>query len=210
MEIKNLLPPFLQNDIVANAYCVALTPIFDYMEQQAKDLLIYTNIENLNSEQLDLLAYGYGCYWYDPNLYIEQKRDLLTNVKKVFKIAGTVKGLEDVVKSIFGESKISEWFEYDSQFPKFKIAVDNEDATISQAKTFLNIINQVKNSRSILEKITFIKNSHQNTSVAYYGTVSKIIRNKEELNITSNISNIKFDITYYGSISKIIRSEEFE
>lgn len=76
-------------------------------------VLIYSRFDELPEELVDILAYDMHVDWYDYNYPLEAKRDLVKNSVKVHKKMGTKYAIETALGSLFPESEVEEWFQYE-------------------------------------------------------------------------------------------------
>ena len=70
---------------------------------------------------------------------------------------GTPKAIEELVKVVFGQGKIVEWYEYGGKPFRFKV-ITNATIDDTNIEKFNEMIRNVKNARSILEAVESIRN----------------------------------------------------
>lgn len=123
-DYSDCLPEALKKDpkmvALANATAEALLDISGIMDT----VLIYSRFDELPEELVDILAYDMHVDWYDYNYPLEAKRDLVKNSVKVHKKMGTKYAIETALGSLFPESEVEEWFQYEGEPGHFHIILD--------------------------------------------------------------------------------------
>lgn len=129
-DFSAYLPTALQKDPKMVALAKATTEELLKTSGQVNDVLIYARIDELPEELVDILAYDLHVDWYDYNYPLEAKRDLVKNSVKVHKKMGTKYAIEKALNSLFPESEVEEWFQYEGQPGHFHIILDVTDQRI--------------------------------------------------------------------------------
>lgn len=154
-SIVQLLPPSLQKD----EFIVALAEAFQIQMKEIRtevdSIMDFTNYDNMPEFLLDFLAFQKHVDFYDVGLSVEIKREILKNNTKLHKLKGTKQAVVDAATTVFGKTKIEEWFEYDGDPFFFKVHVDVSEQGASQGnlEKLEQLINGYKNTRSWIEKI---------------------------------------------------------
>lgn len=154
-DICELLPQILKNDkdiyAFAKAFEVQLKKSINY----AKNIIIYSNVDNLPELILDQLAYDLKCDWYDKSYNIDTKRDLIKNCIKVHTYKGTIYAVETAVNSIY-PCEITEWFDYGGEPFGFKLSLTINSTGITEKliDKLIEQINYYKNARSHLDDLS--------------------------------------------------------
>jgi len=143
----------MQNDPTTIGLCEALTPQLNMISNQIDSILIYSNIDELSHDVLDILAWQFRVDWYDSTLDIDIKRKLIKNSIKVHKSKGTVYAVEQVIQDMFGDGEVQEWFEYGGEPYHFKVITTNASVTAELANQFNVAVNKVKRFSTVLEQI---------------------------------------------------------
>lgn len=157
------------------------------MERLGKIGLFY-DLENVDESVLDFLAIDLGTQYYEQSLPIEVKRNLIKNTMSWYSKAGTVGAIEELVKSVFTDGEVIEWFNYKKEEDRdpyyFLVRTDfyTEEDSIAY---FTKLLKYVKNARSWLSAIQFL--------------LTDILHNKEDfifkLNMTMPVYEVASDIT---------------
>lgn len=155
-DVTKWLPRFVLNDkngyAVAKAIEAGVRIMNDTVAQGVKCI---TDIDEMPEWRLDELAWEMNCL-YDYYADIEEKRKWIRNATPWYMAYGTRSAIEKLAGTIFGESRVGEWFEYGGQ--PFYFRVDIKDGmTEDNISRFLRMLQKVKNVRSVLERMEFRK-----------------------------------------------------
>ena len=159
ISILNLMPPNLAADknikMVAEAFDKALMEIINKIPQVAIiPNLVLDNI--VNETLIDLLAWQFHVDFYNPNLPIETKRELVLKSLDWHYRKGTPSVVEEIVSTVFSRAEIQEWFDYGGLPYRFRIGTDEEMPDAETRASLIRAINSVKNTRSYLDAIATI------------------------------------------------------
>jgi phage tail P2-like protein len=170
-----LLPSSLKIDpfIVALGEAVEIELKSAYSE--AETLANLHDVDNLPESLLDYLAYQKHVDFYDYTYPIELKRKLVKDSTHFHRIKGTPAAVEQLIEAVFGDGQVEEWFEYGGDPYKFRVTTLNQSATNERAQEFINAINSVKNTRSLLESVILLETEQTNL---YWGGVVHIGSNE--------------------------------
>ncbi len=176
MDLKNidllsLQTSQMQQDPTVIALCSALNPQFQELGEEVTACLIYSRIDYLSDEILDELAWQMNVDWYDSTANIDVKRNLLKNSIRLHRIKGTPQAIIDAATTVFGKTKLQEWFEYGGNPYYFKMDVDVTETGASPAelKKLDALIDAYKNKRSWLEMLNIYLTTLGTLSI---GTIS--------------------------------------
>lgn len=171
IDLLSLQPSYFQEDKFIKALCKALNPYFQSLSDNTKVVYIYGRIDELDVETLDSLAWQFHVDFYDYTLSIEKKRKLIKDSLKLHKIKGTPKAVEDMATTIFGKTKLKEWFEYNGKPFFFGLDVDvtERGASPSELKKLETLINAYKNKRSWIDYLNIFLTNEGKT---YIGTIT--------------------------------------
>ncbi|WP_058953153.1 phage tail protein I [Clostridium tyrobutyricum] len=155
IDLFALQTTYMKKDSTTKALCKALNPYFIKLSQDVKLALIYSRIDELDVQAVDELAWQMHVDFYDYTLSIESKRRLVKSSLEWHKIKGTPEAVEKASSSVFGNSKLEEWFEYEGEPFFFRMDVDitEQGASPENLKKLDILINEYKNKRSWLEII---------------------------------------------------------
>lgn len=153
VSLLDLLPDSLKHNEDVQAIAEAITKELQDISAEMKQVLIYSRLYELPEAVIDLLAWERHVDYYDTSLPIEQKRELVRNSIFFHRRKGTPAAVEELIKTIFGDGKVVEWFEYNGKPGYFKVITNNASATNEQAKQFIDVLNSVKRASAWLEKV---------------------------------------------------------
>lgn len=175
IDIKNssityLLPMHLKQKTEVKALAFAINNMVGRLLNLCSRIGLYSRIDELDGEILDVLATELKTQFYDVSFDVEIKRKLVKNTIKWYMKTGTPLAVEEVVRAIFGEGKVIEWDKYGGKPFRFMIKTNGaiDDANVEK---FKELIRNVKNVRSILDGVEIERgiNSGYNYGSYTYG-----------------------------------------
>jgi phage tail P2-like protein len=153
------LTDLLQNCAGYNAEIQALSYALLQEKRRIMELAQQTRtlsmIDQLPEAILDVLAVELRTPYYTMDMTIDQKREIIKNTLVWYYHAGTPSAVEELVASIFGQGQVVEWFDFTEEpFTPgtFDIVTDTR-LTEDIVYRFLQIISQVKNTRSHVRRV---------------------------------------------------------
>lgn len=154
-DLLKLLPHSLRQDHVLEAITEAAEIQLKQAYQEAEIISNLVNIDKIPEELLDLLAYEKHVDFYQVNLPISQKRNLVKSSISLHRKKGTPAAIYMVFDKLSLDSNLKEWFQYGGDPYYFKIEVNIKDKSVSEEtlSALIRMINEYKNVRSHLEKI---------------------------------------------------------
>lgn len=153
INLLSLQTSQMQQDPTTISLCAALNPQFQELGEETKLCLIYSRIDDLDSDTLDELAWQMHMDWYDSTSDIDIKRSLVKSALKVHRYRGTPYAVEQVIQNYFGDGDVQEWFEYGGQPYYFRVITTNPTVTDEQASRFQMAVNAAKRLSAKLEEI---------------------------------------------------------
>ena len=152
------LPIALQQDETVRALAASAAKVLASRPKEIDRLLIYPNIDALDEELLDILAYDFKVDWWDGDYSISEKRRTLQDSWRVHRMLGTKAAVETAISAIYPDAKAEEWFEYDGGRPyhfrlRIRLAMDDND--IAKRKRVLDRVNYYKNLRSHCDGVEY-------------------------------------------------------
>lgn len=169
-EALKLLPISLKSDPVVIAMYEAAIIQLQELYDEAEILFDLLNIDKAPEELLDLLAFEKHVDFYDKELSVQQKRELIKLSVSWHRKKGTPSAIQHIFEILNIDSNLKEWFEYGGDPYLFKVIVNIKNKGINEKTLDLlaKLINESKNLRSHLEKIDiyFTTISHHFVGVA--------------------------------------------
>ena len=157
-NLLTVFPLALQNDKSAPALGDSTAEILARRLGEIDLLRIYTRIDELDEELLDILAYDFKIDWWDPNYTVEEKRKTLKGNWLVHKKLGTKAAVESAISAIYPSVAVTEWFEYGGEPYHFKLEINSTKPHIAPDANQRVLARSMfyKNLRSHLEEIRYI------------------------------------------------------
>jgi phage tail P2-like protein len=123
-NLLRTLPEVLRNDDNMLALASSISDILSSRVSEIESLRIYTRIDELPEDLLDILAYDFKVDWYGYDYGIEAKRSLIKNSFNVHRHLGTWGAVEKALSDIYPGSEVEEWFEYGGDPFYFRVLLD--------------------------------------------------------------------------------------
>ena len=141
-DFTKYLPQPLTHDPKMIALAKAAADELLTVSGAVENLLIYSRIDELPEELVDILAYDFHVDWYDYSYPLAAKRDLLKSSVRVHKKMGTKYAIEKALSALYPESEVEEWFEYEGEPGHFHIVCDVTNSRITAS--YSDIVRAVK------------------------------------------------------------------
>lgn len=122
--LLDLLPPNLKQDPDMIAASKSIDNDFLEVVNEAKTCILLPNIDNLDSDVIDVLAWQQHVDFYDISLDLDKRKTLVKNSIPWHKRKGTPSVVEEFISTFYKNSKIEEWFEYGGNPYYFRILLD--------------------------------------------------------------------------------------
>lgn len=130
---------------------------------------VIASIETLPESIVDVLAWQWSVDFYDELKSLAEKRNAVKQSIAVHRIKGTRRAVEIALHMVYTSGEVSEWFEYGGQPYYFRVRfIEPENIRTEDVDRVIRIINAVKNMRSWLESIGFMRHVPMGL---YHGTV---------------------------------------
>lgn len=159
ISMLDILPPNLLTDKKIRVITEALDAELHEITKCIKRCQLYSRIDELPGEVIDLLAWQFHVDFYEPiGMDIKTKRKLVKESIAWHRIKGTPAAVEMMLSSTFGRSaKVSEWYEYDGEPYHFKVSVKTKKfPTMESLGLAKQGVLAAKNTRSVLDSIKTI------------------------------------------------------
>lgn len=170
-EIYSILPYSIRNDQKVKDLCGTLDKILMPLAEDAKMALVYSRIDVLPEDIIDLLAWQLHVDTYDTAAEISIKREQVRQSISLHKKRGTPYAVRSAIEIVFSKSVLQEWFLYGGKPYCFKVLLEAAPKKKAIYTELLRTIFAAKNVRSWLEKIE-AKAEHQET--LYVGMARKM------------------------------------
>lgn len=154
LDLTSFIPEFMKDDEDTKAFIYAIQKQLKPLIEKIKYASIYSRINELDETLLDMLADQFSITEYSKSYSIDVKRSLIKNCMLIHHQRGTVSAVEKVVNDVFGNARVTEWFDYDGTPYYFKVSTTNASASDEMLAEFDRIIKVTQNCRSYLESAT--------------------------------------------------------
>lgn len=151
-QIAQILPEHLSGKESVQALSYALHMAVRRLIGYCGNIGVFSAIDTVPVDVLDLLALELNTQYYDSSIEIEAKRALIKNTMVWYMSGGTPRAVEELIAAVFGEGSVSEWFEYGDEPYYFKITT-NAKMTPEVNAQFSAMLAKVKNTRSHIRAI---------------------------------------------------------
>lgn len=156
MDLLQFLPGALKHDEKMVALARGLADELLGVSGHIRDVLIYSRIDELPEELVDILAYDMHVDWYDYSYPVEAKRNILRDSVKVHKKMGTKYAIEKALGGIYPYSEVEEWFDYEGQPHHFQVICDVTHQHITASyQQIVRAIKMYKRLSSWLEGVVY-------------------------------------------------------
>ncbi|WP_449602463.1 phage tail protein I [Paenibacillus sp. Marseille-Q9583] len=177
ISLRDILPPNLARDPAIAAAATAL----DFELQQTAILIerldIFGRANEWTEEEVAELAWQFKPPYYDPDLPIEQRRELVRTAIPFYRRKGTPGAVEDLIALLFGEGRVEEWWEYGGDPYHFRVLTNNADVTTTRAHEFIRAVDAVKRLSAVLDSVTITQSEPLQLyfgGVIYFGETIRI------------------------------------
>ena len=153
------MPPNFQTDEV-EAFCYAIDRQFKRVVAIARKLNVWSDLDHADPKHYDIMAKTLDAPFYRSELTDDQKLALIKGAMELKKYAGTVKGVEALLHSMFDEADFIPWYNYGGDPYHFKVQA-NDPRTPEAERMFVEILEKTKAVRSIFDTIETIRNTEQ-------------------------------------------------
>lgn len=154
IDVSKLIPLFMRADRDTLALSEVISETLQPLAAEISKLSTWGQLARLNTGELDTLAEELAVLWYDRTLSDDQKRVLIANSDKVYMHLGTKSAVQDVVKDIFGNAAVEEWYSYGGSPHYFRINVNDSTAmTPENEAKLMRVLDYVKRKSQWLESI---------------------------------------------------------
>lgn len=170
------------------ALSYAMQRALQRVKAYADQAMCYSDVDNLPEDILDYFAVEMRAMYYEQNLPLKQKREIVKNTLKWYTYAGTPATVADMVAVIFGEGKVVEWFNYtDPPYtPGTFDIITSARLTPDILEKLEFMIEMAKNVRSHIRGVVIIRDAHSDAHMAIHQvcvqecTVLNIVREDKE------------------------------
>ena len=201
-KLKDTLPSSIANDANVQALAEVVTLRLMALMPFVDRLTILSHLNELSTPILDELAWHLHVDFYDEAVAREQKIKLILSSIAWHRRKGTVGLVEEAIGELYSDCEVVENWDYDGGKPyHFKLQMSGYMMTPNILERVLRILEFVKNKRSWLDGIEFIRRINFNKYFAGWCGVSKKVNIKCDFTNAWRI-NLNTHVTSYTVESK--------
>lgn len=154
INLLDILPPSIKRDPQVQALSAAFSPEYQEVSNAILQCILLARLDEQPEEVVDLLAWQLHVDYYEAEMPIEKKREMVRLSTPWHRHKGTPWAVEQAVSMIFQNAVVSEWFEYGGQPYYFRVETEQPFTADTDLNRLIKLINSAKNTRSWLENIT--------------------------------------------------------
>ena len=128
-NLMRTLPSVLAKDANMNPLAVALAEALESLGGNVHLPTIYSRIDELPEDLLDILAKDFKVDWYDFNYNLATKRNVLRDSFYVHRHIGTRAAIVKAICDVWPDSRLEEWFEYGGDPFMFRVILNASDGS---------------------------------------------------------------------------------
>lgn len=161
IELKDLLLYQLFPKQMQTAHLKALSyacrKMINTVLHFSEQTMLFTNVEHLKNEELDLLAAMLHAPYYKTDFDLKTKRELVKNTVRYRNYAGKNISIQEILALFYGEIDIEEWNEYGGVPYHFRMVSKDKVLTAEMVQECLRIIELLKRITANYDGIRFEK-----------------------------------------------------
>ena len=176
VELKSILPTSISEDENVRKTADAVSNELTAVTTLIPNVLVYSHIDQLPENLLDLLAWQFHVEDYDDSADIDIKRKQVKTAIAVHRYKGTVYAVKVVVEALAGGAKVREWYEYGGNPYHFRVEqMPDKVRCGGSVEAFTRAIENAKNVRSWLDELRWQRELKVRKRYAIAAGVSKEI-----------------------------------
>lgn len=145
-NLLSVFPSALQSDPSVVALAETAASALAERASEIAQLIIFSRIDELPEELLDILAQDFKVDWWDHDYSLEEKRQTLKDSWSVHRTMGTKTAIVKAISAIYQDTKAQEWWEYGGKPYHFKLLINSTFEHIDPQKY-----------QRVLERVAFYK-----------------------------------------------------
>lgn len=206
-EIKNILPiNLITPEVQALSYSIGNA--MKKMIKFSASAHLYSDLENVPEEALDLIAMELNTQYYIQTLPRETKESLIRQTLKWYMHGGTPSVLEQFLSTILDGGRIDEWYQYGGEpyFFRAYVYAGEHQTELGYGTEVKRQIEKYKNVRSWIDWVAFVIDSEVAVKVNY----GNIINFQSLFHPRKNMSYLKLNGKWKLDGSKVLSGYDNE
>lgn len=188
-NIMATFPESLLQDPNMAALAESIADEFERLPDVVSREMIYSRIDELPEDMLDILAYDFKIDWWDPNYTLKEKRKTLKENWYVHRHMGTRGAVERAISAIYPDTTLEEWFEYDGEPYHFRLWVNLSDDDVDSDRM-----------RRVLSRLEIYKNLRSHNDAVYYFT-----KLEAEPKVYANVGFLSFHAGIHVNVESTLK-----
>jgi len=152
-DFSEYLPEVLKKDTKIKSIAGTITKELQKVSNNINQVLIYSRINELPEELIDILAFDMHVDWYDYSYPIEVKRNILKSSVTVHKKMGTKYAVEKALRDVYKGSRVEEWFDYGGKPWHFRVVINVDNSPDVEMEKVLKQVDSYKRFSAHLEYV---------------------------------------------------------
>lgn len=195
-RFTDIMPENLASQLETQAFAYALGRQIEKLCTYADGVHIYAAVASMPEKILDVLAIELQTPAYNQQLSVEVKRELIKGTLYFYSRLGTPAAVNWVIRSVFGNGSMEDWYSYGGEPHHFRVYVGNGGnmATLENLSEFYRLVARIKRLSSWLDEIQLISTPmtatlrYAGAFASYSRTVLPEWRMEQSFNKTINIA----------------------
>lgn len=160
-SLLEIMPANLLADKKIRDICQSLDDTLKRISAETNIPALIYNIDTLDSDVIDILAWQFHVDFYNETLPLEKRRELVKKSIDYHRHKGTPYAMDGVVGTVFPDAVVEENWEYGGEPYHFRInSITVPMADLDTLNQLMRAIKSVKNVRSVLDEIIFKRYLH--------------------------------------------------
>ncbi|MDR2648759.1 MAG: phage tail protein [Clostridiales bacterium] len=167
----DLLPPTygIKSDPRVRAFCYAVDRSEQRLIDRTYKTRIWSQLMSMPEDVIDFLAAELRTPFYDKVKILGKKREVVAATMEWYAHLGAYETVVDILRIIYGDAEIHEWYEYGRQPYTFRARVNYILDGWAEVEDFVMLLMWIKNTRSWLERLIMVQSWEKHLWHMEYG-----------------------------------------
>lgn len=168
VSLLDLLPESIRDDENVKAAALAVDSKLAEIRSRTNEISFFRRLYDgtITEQEADERAAMYHVDFYDVTLPLTQKIELIKNSFIFHRTKGTPGAVEDLIKILFGDGEVEEWWQYGGEPGHFQVVTTNPQVTTERTNEFLRAVNSIKRLSAWLDQVLIRMHA---TETMYFG-----------------------------------------
>ncbi len=206
IRLIDLVPPSIRDDPEVQAAAAALEGELQDVTAAIPTVLLISRIDELPEDVIDALAWQWHVDFYEQGFSLAQKRVLVKTSIAQHRKKGTPWAVEQVVKAIWDDAVVQEWWEYGGDPFHFRVVRIGGQVSPEAYPRLKRAVDLVKNVRSWLDGVGLHR---EMAGTVYAGGAVGSVRTVEILPAAFRGGNVSGSV-YVGGVTYQYKGVEIQ